>query len=240
MRRIIPAATTCVTAVLVALTPAIAAAAPPLEPRPAITPGSGMADSGPDGTGGDACTIGFLAHTKTGQAAMLTAGHCDKGGPAFIKYTGTGKYEPIGSFQKTVSEGEGEADSDIAMVGLNSSVPKDLRVIGIRPITGSTSNLRIGQDLCHFGLASGLQCGAVRAMTPTKVVYGAKSAPGDSGGPVYVRNPDGTATAVGVLLGGKPDGGTVAELAEPWLRRWELTLDTTNTGPGVQNANYHR
>lgn len=240
MRRFIPAVAACVSAVLLALTPATAAAAPPLEPRPAVTPGSGMVDSGDANTEGTNCTIGFLAHTKSGQPAMLTAGHCDKGGPAFIKYAGTGKYEPIGSFQKTVSEGEGPTDSDIGMIGLNSTVPEDLRVLGIRPVTGSTSNLRIGQDLCHFGLTSGLQCGAVRAMTPTKVVYGAKSAPGDSGGPVYVRNADGTATAVGVLLGGKSDGGTVAELVEPWLRRWELTLDTTSSGPGVQNANYHR
>ena len=51
---------------------------------------------------------------------------------------------------------------------------------------------------------------------------------GDSGGPVYYRNADGTATPVGITIrAATTGGGTVAELIGPWLERWSLSVDSS-------------
>ncbi|HZC54344.1 MAG TPA: endopeptidase, partial [Mycobacterium sp.] len=74
--------------------------------------------------------------------------------------------------------------------------------------------------------------------TDSKVVFSAPGQCGDSGGPVYLMQSDGTATAVGIDIRGfnpgKPDAGcsapakfSVAELAQPWLDKWSLTAVTT-------------
>ncbi|MFV8239135.1 hypothetical protein [Mycobacteroides chelonae] len=212
----------------------------------AVAPGVGLAAYDTTGHPVEACTVGFLAHDITGQQFMLSAGHCNGGGEVDIHYSGTGGYENIGTFTKTVREphgvdGEG---SDIGPIKLSGSVPSDPRIIGIRPITGLTSQVEPGDTLCHFGYVSALdkiapECGAVTDVTPTKVVFAAPSSVGDSGGPVYKRNADGTATAVGIDIRGSQDKA-VAELAEPWIRKWGLTLDTAHSGPGVTASGYPR
>ncbi|SIH24087.1 endopeptidase [Mycobacteroides abscessus subsp. abscessus] len=210
----------------------------------AVAPGVGLGVYDASGHPVRACTMGFLAHDVTGQEFMLSAGHCDGGGEVDIHYSKTGGYENIGSFVKSIREpngvdGEG---ADVGLVKLNGSVPADLRVIGIRPITGSTSQVAVGDSLCHFGYVSSFeksapQCGHVTEVSPTKVVFDAPAIGGDSGGPVYKRNSDGTATAVGITIRGDQNG-TVAELAEPWLRQWGLTLDVARGGPVVTAIGY--
>lgn len=234
---VIAAAVAAATLTLTTTPPATAQ--PPLAPSATIAPGFGFVSANKANTDGGTCTIGFLAHTKDGQPVMISAGHCDRGGAVSMKFSGTGAYESIGSFTHTVSEGLDGAADDVGLVGLGSAIPEDFRIFGIRPVTGSTTNLRIGQELCKFGIATGLQCGKITTVTPKKVVFDAKAEVGDSGGPVYLRNSDGTATAVGVSTAIATEGGTVAELVEPWLRRWELTLDTPGSS-SVQNVNYHR
>lgn len=213
----------------------------------AVAPGVGLAIYKADGVPVDGCTAGFLAHDNAGQQFMLSAGHCNGGGEVDIHYAGTGgSYENIGTFTKTVREphgvdGEG---SDIGLIKLNGSFPSDSRIIGIRPITGLSSQVEVGDTLCHFGYVSALdkiapECGAVTDVTPTKVVFAAPSSIGDSGGPVYKRNADGTATAIGIDIRGSHDKA-VAELAEPWIRKWGLTLDTAHSGPGITVSGYPR
>ena len=63
---------------------------------------------------------------------------------------------------------------------------------------------------------------------------------GDSGGPVYLNDSDGTVRAVGILIRGgapyTPQPGcsapakfSVAELIQPWLDEWRLTAVTAAT-----------
>jgi hypothetical protein len=113
-------------------------------------------------------------------------------------------------------------------------VPTDTRIIGIRPVTTPVhdTHLAAGQQLCHYGLITGPQhsgpaCGPIVNVSTTKVRFLAPVDKGDSGGPVYYRNADGTATPVGITIRGASDGGTVAELVGPWLKRWSLSLDTS-------------
>jgi hypothetical protein len=108
----------------------------------------------------------------------------------------------------------------------------DTRIIGIRPVVAPPDqpHLARGQQLCHYGLISGdrhggPECGPVVEVQPNTVRFDAHVTQGDSGGPVYYRNADGTATPVGITIRAGDDGGTVAELIGPWLTRWHLRLD---------------
>lgn len=210
----------------------------------AIAPGVGLAAYDATGHPVEACTVGFLAHDITGQQFMLSAGHCNGGGEVDIHYSGTGGYENIGTFVTSIDEGSAGDAADIGLIKLNGSVPSDPRIIGIRPITGITSQVAVGDTLCHFGYVSALdkiapECGNVTQVTPTKAAFNAQAVGGDSGGPVYKRNADGTAIAVGIAIRGSAHN-TVTELAEPWIRKWGLTLDTAHSGPGVTASGYPR
>lgn len=205
-----------------------ASAAPPLPPSPAITPGAGIASHNPDWTDGTSCTAGWLAHDQAGLPVMLSAGHCDHGAVA-MKWSQTDAYETIGTFTQSIDQGMTGEDTDIGLITLsNNAIPTDTRVLSRRPVEGVTIDVKVGDVLCKYGNTTGRQCGAVLAApTASKVRFSAASEGGDSGGPVYLIRPDGDAVAVGVTLGHTDAGGTVAELLQPWLQKWNLTLDTT-------------
>lgn len=224
-------------------TPTFAAADPavqPARPVPAVAPGVGLGIYDGVGNPAGACTAGFLAHGAAGQSMMISVGHCDHGGEVDIKWSKTGAYEKIGTFSNVAYEaGRVDGTTDIGLVRLDSStIPSDLRVLGIRPVTGVTSDIKPGDQLCHYGDTTGLQCGPTVKVTESKVLFSSKSEKGDSGGPVYLRNADGTATAVGVLIGSDANGNAVAELVKPWLEKWQLTLDTPRPGPQVNPIGY--
>jgi Trypsin len=242
-RTAIAAAAICCCGVVTA---ASAAADPPdydlsHHPVPALAPGVGIGIYNAAGQPADTCTAGWLVHDITGQSGLLTAGHCDDGGGAtyFNKTTG---FQIAGYFVHQAYEGDHGADADIAELGIANSpdvppqVPTDTRIIGIRPVTAPADDTHLakGQQLCHFGFITGPQhggpeCGPIIDVTPTKVQFLAHVEKGDSGGPVYYRNTDGTATPVGITIrAGDDDGGsTVAELIDPWLKRWSLSVDSS-------------
>jgi hypothetical protein len=88
----------------------------------------------------------------------------------------------------------------------------------------------IYQQLCHYGLISGdrhgrPECGPASKYNPTPCASGAHVTKGDSGGPVYYRKADGTATPVGIIIRAGDDSGPVAELIGPWLKCWHLRFD---------------
>lgn len=221
---------------------AIAAADPPdfdlsHHPAPALAPGVGIGTYDADGQPTDTCTAGWLVHDANGQHGLLTAGHCDYGDAVTYFNTTTG-FEVVGWFTHQVYDGDTAGDDDIAVLGIGNGtgvpeVPTDTRIIGIRPVTAPADDTHLaeGQQLCHYGLITGSQhggpeCGPIVSVTPTKVRFLAQVEKGDSGGPVYYRNADGTATPVGITIrAGALDGGTVAELIGPWLKRWNLSVD---------------
>lgn len=216
----------------------------PLIPLPgasAIGPGTGIAVTYADGSGGMGCTAGFLVRTNTGQAGVLTAGHCNKPGEASkvsMNYAGS-QYTTVGTFNQTISEGlRGEAH-DIGLIMLDSDkVPQTSSIVASLPVTGVADQLWIGQWLCKFGMRTGkAECGQITDLTESKVAFLAASQCGDSGGPVYLIHDDGTATAVGIhIRGGRPNDSnpgcslpatfSIAELVAPWLVKWNLTAVT--------------
>ena len=227
-------------ALLAVFTAFPAAAAPPLPAADEVSPGIGIVPVNANGGGESACSVGFLVHTRTGNPGFLTAGHCDHGGTASYKNS-AGTYESIGAFSESIDVDNGADDSDIALVEFTAAAPTDSAIYGFRPVTGVASPVRlaVGDQLCKFGVATGRQCGSVTYVSPTKVYFDAKTDGGDSGGPVYYRNADGTATAVGVTIRTNDSGSVAeAELVEPWLAKWNLTLDKTPVAPVPLPAAY--
>lgn len=223
-----------------------------LTPAPAVEPGIGIGTYNADSTPGSGCTAGWLVHGADGQAGLLTAGHCFHGGGATYLNTTQG-FVGIGRFIHHVYDGDGGDDADMAELGISNypgapSVDTDTRIIGIRPVVAPVDDARLanGQELCHYGAASGPpnhgpECGRIVDVTASKVRFLAESEPGDSGDPVYYRNADGTATPVGILIGSAySDHGTVAELIGPWLQRWNLTVDTTTPPGGRSPVGFQR
>jgi hypothetical protein len=227
------------------MTAATAAADPPdydlrHHPRSALAPGVGIGIYDADSRPVDTCTAGWLVHDTTGQPGLFTAGHCDDGGGVnyFNRKTG---FQVAGWFTHQAYKGDHGEDADIAVLGIANStngpeeVATDTRIIGIRPVTAPAddTHLAAGQQLCHYGLITGDEhrgpaCGPIVEMSPTKVRFLAPVVKGDSGGPVYYRNADGTATPVGITIRAAPaDGGTIAELIGPWLERWSLSVDSS-------------
>jgi V8-like Glu-specific endopeptidase len=214
----------------------------------AAGPGAGIYVEYADGSGGMGCTAGFLVHTGTGQAGVLTAGHCNRPGKpskVVMNLGGILPYAKLGTFVRTVSEGVHSEQHDIGLIVLDGdNVPQSPAVTATLPITGVTTDLSIGQELCKFGMSSDeAECGPVLDITDSKVTFSAGGQCGDSGGPVYLIQPDGTATAVGIDIRGSnpanPNAGclaparfSVAELVQPWLDKWHLTAVTAQpAGP---------
>jgi hypothetical protein len=151
------------------MTAATTAANPPdfdlsHHPAPALAPGVGLGIYNAEGNPVDTCTAGWLVHDTTGQAGLLTAGHCDDGGGAtyFNKATG---FQIAGWFTHKAYDGDHGEDADIAELGIGNSpnepeeVPTDTRIIGIRPVIAPADDTHLaeGQQLCHYGLITGPQ-----------------------------------------------------------------------------------
>ncbi len=237
-----------------AATPAQQPAPPPptlapidLPAASAIGPGAGIYIDYPDGSGGMGCTAGFLVHTSGGRAAILTAGHCNRpGAPSKVTMNlgGVLPYTTLGTFTQTISEGVHGEQHDIGLITLEGdNLPQSPAIAASLPVTGVATQLQVGQQLCKFGIGSGADaCGQIVEITDSKVVFLASGQCGDSGGPVYRYQSDGTVSAVGILIRGgdpyTPKAGcaarakfSVAELVRPWLDKWRLTAVTAPSSP---------
>lgn len=230
----------------------------PPAPPPALTPidlpaasaagpGAGIYVDYADGSGGMGCTAGFLVRTSAGGAGLLTAGHCNRpGGPSKVTMNldGVLPYATLGTFTRTVSEGVHNEQHDIGLIALDGdNVPQSAAIASSLAVSGVATNLQMGQQLCKFGMGSGADaCGQIVEITPSKVVFLAGGQCGDSGGPVYRYEKDGTVSAVGILIRGgdpyTPKAGcaarakfSVAELVRPWLDTWQLTAVTAPPSP---------
>jgi hypothetical protein len=209
----------------------------------AIGPGAGIYVEYADGSGGMGCTAGFLVRTSTGQTGVLTAGHCNRPGQSSkvtLNLAGILPYTTFGMFGQTVSEGVRSEQHDIGLIVLDGdAVPQTSAIAATLRVSGVASELQIGQQLCKFGMStSEAICGQIFDVTDSKVVFSAPGQCGDSGGPVYLMQSDGTASAVGIDIRGfnpgRPETGcsapakfSVAELVQPWLDKWNLTAVIT-------------
>ncbi len=213
----------------------------------AVGPGAGIYVDYADGSGGMGCTAGFLVRNSTGQPGLLTAGHCNRPGElskVTMNLGGVLPYTTLGTFTQTINEGVHDEQHDIGLISLDGdNVPQTPAIAASVPVSGVASSLQIGQQLCKFGMGSGADaCGQIVEITGSKVVFLASGQCGDSGGPVYLYETDGSVSAVGILIRGgdhsAPKAGcatgakfSVAELVQPWLDKWRLSAVTAPPAP---------
>lgn len=237
-----------------AITPAHQPTPPPpilapidLPAASAVGPGAGIYVAYADGSSGMGCTAGFLVHTSTGAPGILTAGHCNRPrqpSKVTMNLGGVLPYATVGTFRETINEGVHNEQHDIGLITLDGdNIPQSSAIASSLAVTGVATNLQIGQQLCKFGMGSGADaCGQIVEITGSKVIFLASGQCGDSGGPVYLYERDGTVSAVGILIrGGDPytvktgcaarAKFSVAELVRPWLDNWHLTAVTAPASP---------
>jgi len=173
------------------------------------------------------CTSGFSVRTPGGAPGMLTAGHCrrDPGNDTVLQRTPFGD-KVIGRYVRwEVLPGV----RDVGLVDLaGSSVPlvSDVDAMRVTRVMTADDLRREQPQLCKSGARTGVSCGAITEITDTQVSFRAWDDLGDSGAPVYARQPDGTVGAVGILYSHSDDifGRIVhASLVAPVMDQWGLT-----------------
>ncbi len=148
------------------------------------------------------CTAGFAAQGADGSYYLMTSGHCNRHDGSPWTY---GDEVPLGKI--SVSEEEGDK-RDAAIILLEPSVGAPLGHVGGRyPVRDvmSLSQVEVGMPFCKIGAVTGETCGVVKSTAGGVVEASVFSLMGDSGSPGFVKNPDGTVSAVGLLMS-SPDG----------------------------------
>lgn len=167
------------------------------------------------------CTAGFVTQNNAGDYFLLTSGHCDShDGSEWTDVFET----PLGRI--TASENNGE-DRDAAIIRLDPAAGQpNGRIAGRYPVANvlTADQIHVGMTICKIGAQTGETCGPVSAIVGNLVETDVYSTIGDSGSPGYVVNPDGTVSAVGLLMGGPVDDdySTDFVLLDPFLRQWGL------------------
>ena len=193
-------------------------AAPAVADDPAIpTPGMEVDDDN------GRCTAGFAADDADGNHYFLTSGHCDDHDGALWTY---GDGLPLGYI--TASERDGDV-KDAAIIQLSPDVPApDGHPGGAYPVRDvlTAAQLEVGLPFCKTGAVTGETCGRITNIDGDVVEASVYSLEGDSGSPGFVKNPDGTVSAVGILMS-SPEGDdntTYFALVDPLLDQWGLTI----------------
>ncbi len=190
--------------------------APPVLANPGVAPGAKVEDEN------SSCTAGFAAQGDDGSYYLMTSGHCDHHDDSVWTYGDV----PLGRI--TASEQEGDT-RDAAIIHLDPSVgAPDGHVGGKYPVRDvlSANQIQVGMPFCKIGAVTGETCGKVKDVQNDVVETSVYSLNGDSGSPGFVKNPDGTVSAVGLLMS-SPDGDdytTYFALVNPPLGRWGLRV----------------
>ena len=138
----------------------------------------------------------------------ITAGHCRTTAAGYARDNRSGL---TGGFVRAIVDPpiSGGADYGLIDFGIRS-LP--LSFIGDTPTANDHPQPRIGQLVCHTGVSSGQHCGRIVAAHGDDqfLTQGMPaSIPGDSGGPVWIRNADDCAHIIGIWLGEKTSAAGV-------------------------------
>jgi hypothetical protein len=171
----------------------------------------------------NSCTAGFAVQGDDGSYYLMTSGHCDPHDDSVWSY---GNHVPLGRI--TASENEGD-ERDAAIIQLSPSMGPPRGDVGgryfVRDVL-SAMQVQPGMPFCKIGAVTGETCGVVKDVAGDVVEASVFSLNGDSGSPGFVKNPDGTVSAVGLLMS-SPDGDdntAYFALVNPLLGRWGLRV----------------
>lgn len=177
------------------------------------------------------CTSAFAAHGNDGQYYLMTSGHCDAhDGSTWTYGPDNAPLGKVSTQEYEVNDETGTQRKDAALIRLDPSVGVPSGDIeGKYPVhnTLSFSQIKAGTPICKVGAVTGETCGTITATEGDYVVQtSVYSLPGDSGSPGFVKNPDGSATAVGILTSSDEgdDHTTYFILVQPLLAKWGLQI----------------
>jgi hypothetical protein len=168
------------------------------------------------------CTAGFAAQGPDGSYYLFTSGHCNhpEGSPWTNEQGG-----PLGKI--TASEEAGDRH-DAAIIRLDPGAGVPVGAVGGRPVRDvlGANQLQAGTQFCKLGAMTGETCGPIKDLDGDVVIASLSAKPGDSGSAGYVKNPDGTVSAVGILSGSYngDENTTVFVYLQPLLDRWGLRI----------------
>jgi len=172
------------------------------------------------------CTAGFAAQGADGSYYLLTSGHCDEHDGSLWTY---GDDASLGYIAASEKGGDGGEERDAAIVRLEPDVGAPIGdIVGTYPVRDvlSVDDIEIGAPFCKIGAVTGETCGAITDIGDNVIEASVFSLEGDSGSPGFVKNADGTVSAVGILMS-SPDGDdytTYFTLVDPLLSKWGLTI----------------
>jgi hypothetical protein len=159
--------------------------------------------------GGHLCTLGYV---DPALRVAFTAGHCRGDGPVtdkdnkLIGNLATFRDNtPNGAFVKTDQQ-----IADYESIVLAGDVAANNVLPGGRTLQSEPGLVVTpGEAVCHFGVVTAESCGTVESVNNGwfTMGHGAVSQQGDSGGPVYITSPAGSARIVGIfnsVWGGLP------------------------------------
>jgi phage baseplate assembly protein gpV len=216
MRRLFGPSVTVAVAAFVTAAPA-GAAVPP-------TPGIKIYDET------SFCTSAFTAEGDDGDYYLMTSGHCDAHDGSVWTYGDD--QAPLGKIVKGEyheNPDTGTQTKDAALIKLDpaAGVPSG-DIAGKYPVRDalSLSAITVGTQMCKVGAVTGETCGPITNIEGNYVVEAnLHCTGGDSGSPGFVKNPDGTASAVGILTSASDDEQTTYFiLVAPLLTKWGLRL----------------
>ncbi len=169
------------------------------------------------------CTAGFATQGSDDSYYLLTSGHCDAHDGSVWTYE---QDVPLGRI--TASENEGD-NKDAAIIRLDPGVGAPVGDVGgkypVRDVL-SANQIQVGIPFCKLGAVSGETCGAIKGVENGVVEASVYSLKGDSGSPGFVKNADGSVSAVGILMS-SPEGDdhtTYFTLVHPLLDKWGLRV----------------
>lgn len=168
------------------------------------------------------CTAGFAAKGNDGSYYMLTSGHCDSHQDSLWKYE---ENVPLGKISASEEEGDRK---DAAVIRLDRSVGRPVGDVGgrrVRDVWGA-AQIQPGTPFCKLGAITGETCGAIKNIDGEVVEASVYALNGDSGSAGFVKNDDGSVSAVGILMGSLngDDNTTYFVLVQPLLDRWGLRI----------------
>jgi hypothetical protein len=170
----------------------------------------------------ESCTAGFAAQGPDGGYYLLTSGHCDAGdGSEWTDAQGN----PLGRITASIDDGD---QMDASIIRLDPGTPAPSGGAGGYPIRDvlAPGQLATGMPFCKIGAVTGETCGVIKSVDGNVVEASVFSLEGDSGSPGFVKNPDGTVSAVG-LLSSSPEGDdytTYFIAVQPVLAQWGLQI----------------
>ncbi len=151
--------------------------------------------------GSHLCTLGYV---DPALRVAFTAGHCRGDGPVADKDNNVIGH--LATFRDNTPNGATVATdqqiSDYESIVLTENAAANNILPGGRALESDPGLVvKPGQAVCHLGVVTGETCGTVEAVNNGwfTMGHGVVSQNGDSGGPVYVISPAGSAVIVGIF-----------------------------------------